>query len=346
MANSGLSAWADEMRSAYLYRIMADVEEGKHSSTLFRSLADEAEGQARIWADGASRSGVAVPADYLPDLRTRFVARLTRRFGPRSMRGVLAAMKVRGLSIYGHATPGHPMPTTIEAMKARHRGVSTGGSLRAAVFGVNDGLVSNCSLILGVAGATAEPRAVLLAGIAGLLAGAFSMAAGEYVSVRSQREMFEHQIALEEKELATYPEEEAEELALIYAARGMSRDEAHLLATRTIADPKRALDTLAREELGLNPDELGSPWGAAISSLTAFAAGALVPLMPFLLLAGERALLASISVTGIALFIVGVLISLFTGRNSLVSGLRMLAIGAAAGALTYLIGTLLGVAIS
>lgn len=347
MSSSELSAWSDEMRSAYLYRVMADVEgETSPSSNLFRSLADEAESQAQIWASDASAHGVAVPDAYQPDFRTRLVARLTRQFGPRPMRAVLAAMKVRGLSVYGHAAPGHPAPTSIEAMKARHRGVSTGGALRAAVFGINDGLVSNCSLILGVAGAAVQNRFVLLSGIAGLLAGAFSMAAGEYVSVRSQREMFEHQISLEEKELATYPEEEAEELALIYAARGMSRDDAQLLATRTIADPKRALDTLAREELGLNPDELGSPWGAAISSFAAFAVGALVPVVPFLMLGGDRALIAGIAATAIALFVVGVTISLFTGRNAAWSGLRMLAIGAAAGATTYAIGKVLGVTLS
>lgn len=338
-----LDGWFDEMRSAYLYRVMATIEHGSPHSVLFSELANEAESQAGIWAADARKHGVPVPPHYAPDLRTRLVAGLTRRFGPRPMRTVLAAMKVRGMSIYGHAIPGHPTPTNIEDMKARHRGVASGGSLRAAVFGINDGLVSNCSLILGVAGATSDSRVILLSGIAGLLAGAFSMASGEYVSVRSQREMFEHQISLEKKELETYPEEEAEELALIYAARGMSRDDAHALATNTIADPARALDTLAREELGLNPDELGSPWGAAGSSLIAFAAGAVLPLIPFLATTGDRALLVSIALTALALFGVGAAISLFTGRNATLSGLRMLAIGAGAGALTYAIGKLLGV---
>ena len=171
-----------------------------------------------------------------------------------------------------------PLPTTLEDVGKRHRGVSGGGNLRAAVFGVNDGLVSNASLILGVAGASANNSIILLSGVAGLLAGAFSMAAGEYVSVRSQREMFEHQIGLERDELAQYPEEEAEELALIYAARGLAREDAQKLAKAIIADPAQALDTLAREELGLNPEELGSPWGVAIFSFLSFAAGALMPL--------------------------------------------------------------------
>jgi VIT1/CCC1 family predicted Fe2+/Mn2+ transporter len=256
---------------------------------------------------------------------------------------VLAAMKVRGLSVYTHAQPGHPRPTSIEDMQARHRNVATGGNLRAAVFGVNDGLVSNCSLILGVAGAAASNNMIVLSGVAGLLAGAFSMAAGEWVSVRSQREMFEHQIGLERKELAEYPAEEAQELALIYEARGLPADEAAALATSTVADPVKALDTLAREELGLNPDELGSPWGAAISSFLSFALGALIPLAPFLFVRGEAALPTSIGITAVALFAVGAATSLFTGRSAMRDGVRMLAIGGGAGAVTYAIGKLLGV---
>jgi VIT1/CCC1 family predicted Fe2+/Mn2+ transporter len=335
-------AWHEEKRSAYLYRVMAEAEAGTPRAELFRGLAAEAENQAGIWA---RQAGTAVP-EYAPDLRARMVAALVRRHGPRPLRSVLVAMKVRGLSVYSHAAPGHPLPTTLDEVGKRHRAVSGGGNLRAAVFGVNDGLVSNASLILGVAGASANNSIILLSGVAGLLAGAFSMAAGEYVSVRSQREMFEHQIGLERDELAQYPEEEAEELALIYAARGLSREDAQKLAKTIIADPAQALDTLAREELGLNPEDLGSPWGVAIFSFLSFAAGALVPLLPFFALSGERALLVSIAVTALALFGVGAVISLFTGRSALRDGLRMLAIGAAAGALTYAIGKLLGVSLT
>lgn len=343
--SGALEGWADEMRSAYLYRVMARAEGSNARAALFERLAAEAESQAQVWAEKARSRGEPAPPRFAPDRRTRLVAHMVSRVGPRMLRNVLAAMKVRGLSVYTHAVPGHPAPTSIDEMAERHRNAGTGGSLRAAVFGVNDGLVSNCSLILGVAGASAEPRMILLSGAAGLLAGAFSMAAGEYVSMRSQREMFEHQIALERKELETYPDEEADELALIYVARGMAEAEADALARRTIADPERALDTLAREELGLNPDELGSPWGAAISSFAAFAAGALIPLLPFLVLASSHALPTSVGVTAVALFGVGALISLFTGRGAIVSGVRMLAIGAAAGALTYAIGSVLGVSL-
>src|SRR5258708_17632567 len=181
MAQSG-EGWIDETRSAYLYRVIAEVERGSPRSNLFTQLAREAEGQAAIWARNAGLA--SVPA-FAPDLRTRIVASLARRYGPRAMRGVLAAMKVRRLSVYRHAAPGHPAPTSPEQVGNRHRGVAGGGNLRAAVFGINDGLVSNASLILGVAGASANNTTILLSGIAVLLAGAFSMAAGEYVLVRA-----------------------------------------------------------------------------------------------------------------------------------------------------------------
>jgi len=334
--------WHEEKRSAYLYLVMADAEAGTPRAALFRGLAAEAENQAGIWAH---RAGAAAP-EYVPDLRARVVAALVRRYGPRALRAVLVAMKVRGLSVYSHDAPGHPRPTMLEDVGKRHRGVSGSGNLRAAVFGINDGLVSNASLILGVAGASANNSIILLSGVAGLLAGAFSMAAGEYVSVRSQREMFEHQIGLERDELAQYPEEETEELALIYAARGLAREDARRLAKAIIADPAQALDTLAREELGLNPEDLGSPWGVAILSFLSFATGALVPLLPFFALRGNAALLVSIAFTALTLFGVGATISLFTGRSALRDGLRMLFIGAAAGSLTFAIGKLLGVSLT
>jgi VIT1/CCC1 family predicted Fe2+/Mn2+ transporter len=345
-AQAAIHGWTEEMRSAHLYRVIAQTETGTPREQLFRSLAAEAESQAAIWAASARAKGAAVPVSFAPDLRTRIVERLVGRYGARATRSILAAMKVRGLSVYSHAHPGHPRPTSIEEMAKRHRGVATGGNLRAAVFGVNDGLVSNLSLILGVAGASSNNTFVLLSGVAGLLAGAFSMAAGEYVSVRSQREMFEYQIGLEREELAEYPAEEAQELALIYEARGLDKDDAAALATSTVANKDRALDTLAREELGLNPDELGSPWGAATSSFLSFAAGALVPLAPFLALNDHTALATSIALTAAALFAVGATISLFTGRSALRDGSRMLAIGGVAGALTYAIGRLLGVSLS
>jgi VIT1/CCC1 family predicted Fe2+/Mn2+ transporter len=240
---------------------------------------------------------------------------------------------------------GHTMPTSLSEVGASHRS-SLGGNLRASVFGVNDGLVSNASLVLGVAGAGAANSYVLMTGAAGLLAGALSMAAGEYVSVRTQREMYEYQIALERDEVAEYPEEEAEELALIYEARGLEIQQARDLSRSLLAHPEQALDVLAREELGLNPDDLGSPWQAATASFLAFACGATVPLLPFLLRApGGRALGMTVALTAVALFAVGMALSLFTGRDALRGGLRMVAIGGGAGLVSYLVGRALGVAI-
>ena len=343
-----LESWNEEQRSAFLYRVCAEAEAGTTRAELFRRLAGEAEAQAAIWRAQLTARGANAPAPFVPDARTRFVAGLIKWLGPRRIKNVLAAMKVRGMSIYGTSLgrdPGHTAPTAGATIEHRHRGLGGGNNLRAAVFGVNDGLVSNSGLILGIAGASPDPHVVLLTGVAGMCAGAFAMAAGEYVSVRSQRELYEYQIGLERDELAQYPEAEAQELALIYAAKGLPAAEATKLANRMVADPEHALDTLAREELGLNPEELGSPWGAAISSFVSFSAGALLPLIPFMVAPGVRALPIAIAITAVSLFSVGALLSLFTGRNSLYSGARMLLLGAIAGSVTYAIGRLAGVAL-
>lgn len=341
-----IESWAEEKRSAYLYRTVARVEAGTVRAGLFNELAGEADKQAALWAARAEARGARVPGDYAPDLRARLVARLIPVFGTRALRGVLSAMKVRGMALYAGPSRGHSMPTSVDQIGQRHRHVQSGGNLRAAVFGVSDGLVSTASLIMGVAGATADPRIVLLSGSAGLIAGAFSMAAGEFVSVRSQREMYEYQIGLEREELEHYPDEEAEELALIYKARGLDQDEARRLAQTIIADPDKALDTLAREELGLNPDDLGSPSGAASSSFLSFAAGGLIPLLPYVFGIGASRLEIAVAFTAVALFGVGAVLSLFTGRSAMLSGLRMLAIGLAAGGVTHLAGRLLGVTLA
>lgn len=334
--SNDLEGWREELSSAYLYRRLAAREEGSRKA-LFLELATAAERQAGLW----TQKMAALPPDFSPGLRTRIVGWLIQRFDPRAIKPILAATKVRGLSVYLNDTPGHTMPEHVDEVGGRHRGIAHGGNLRAAVFGVNDGLVSNAGLILGIVGAGSEPRTVVLTGVAGLLAGAFSMAAGEYVSVRSQREMYEYQIGLERDEFALYPEEEKQELALIYAARGLSKPEAERLASTMTSDPKRALDALAREELGLNVDQLGSPWGAAISSFLAFAFGAVIPLLPYVF--GAKTVSGSVALAAMALFGVGSALSLFTGRNALASGLRMLFIGGCAGVATYLIGSLLGV---
>lgn len=341
-----LKNWQEEKKSAYLYRILAQLEADSPQGKLFFHLAEEAEKQAFIWSDAIKKSGKLPPKDYSPEFRTRFIAWMLRRFGPRHMKMILAATKVRGMSVYSSAKPGHPFPSNVEEVGRRHKAGSSSGVLRAAVFGINDGLVSNASLILGIAGASSNKNFILLSGIAGLLAGAFSMGAGEYISMRSQREMFEHQIGLEKEELEEYPSAEAAELALIYEAKGLSKQEAQEVAEKIIGDPSRALDTLAREELGLNPEQLGSPWGAMFSSCTFFAIGAMVPLGPYLFIHGTSTLLVSIALTAAALFVVGAALSLFTGKNFWWGGLRMLLIGGGAGAASFLIGKLLGVGLS
>jgi len=340
-------SWYHEKESAWLYRQVASAEADPKKRELFLKLAAAAEQQARKWQRVGAGSGAATAPEptFSPSLRARIVAWLLRRFEARSLRMVLAAMKVRGLSVYAGApaVAGHPMPTTLGEVGARHRS-AIGGSLRAAVFGVNDGLVSNVSLVLGVAGAGVGSAVVLTTGAAGLLAGALSMAAGEYVSVRSQREMYEHQIALEREELEEYPEEEAEELALIYNARGVELEQARSVSRALLAQPKQALDVLAREELGLNPEELGSPWRAASTSFLTFALGAAVPLLPFIVGAtGMYAVKVSGVITLVTLFAVGLGLSLFTGLGAVHSALRMVLIGGGAGLVSFLVGHLLGV---
>ncbi len=338
-----LASWKEEKNSAYLYRILSDEESGTPRQLLFLELAREADEQSELWAREIRKSGDAVPDRYIPGARVKTVAWLIRKLGARRIKPVLAAIKIRGLAVYSNRRPAsHPMPVSIEDVGASHRGAGTSGGLRAAVFGVNDGLVSIALLVLGIAGATSTGATILLTGVAGLLAGAISMAAGEWISMRSQREMFEYQIGLERDELEQYPAEETEELALIYQARGMQREEAYALAKRMTADPELGLDTLAREELGLNPDELGSPWQAAAFSFFAFVFGGLIPLLPFLLDIRRHPLLIAIVLSGIALFVVGAALSLFTGRQALWGGLRMLLIGSLAGAATYFIGDFLG----
>ncbi len=268
---TALDNWYHEKESAWLYLQVAAVEPDPRKSRLFLQLAAAAEQQAAKWI---AATGDVTDRVFLPTLRARIVARLIRRFGPRSLRPVLAAMKLRGLSVYsapspiqvepgptpsrqgsvpGRQTPapaavGHVMPTSLSEVGARHRS-GLGGVLRASVFGINDGLLSNASLVLGVAGAGTANAYVLMTGVAGLLAGALSMAAGEYVSVRTQREMYEYQISLERDEVAKYPQEEAEELALIYEARGVDIVQAREVSHSLMSRPEQALDVLAREEL-------------------------------------------------------------------------------------------------
>jgi len=236
----------------------------------------------------------------------------------------------------------HPTDIRPPRPEHHHRDIQ-GGKARAAVFGVSDGLVSNVSLILGVAGASTTGCFVRLAGLAGLIAGSVSMAAGEYVSMQAQRELLERELDIERRELARRPHVEQVELAHIYESRGVDPDTARDLATQMMRDPEMALETHAREELGINPTALGSPVGAAVSSFVAFAIGALVPLLPWFFSRGNGAVVASIILGAVAALTVGTVLARFTGRSRVVSALRQLAIAAVAAGVTYGIGRAVGV---
>ena len=329
-----INNWREEMRSAYLYQIMADNEENILHKKLFLDLKEAATKQASMWEKKIIEEGMKPPAQFKPDIRTKIIAWLVKCLGTETLHSMLSAMKIRGMSVFTRYHSEH-----------KHTGLNAASNLRAAVFGVNDGLISNMSLILGVAGGNGDHHVILLAGVAGLLAGACSMGAGEYISVRSQREVFEYQIAIEKQELEEYPEEEMEELSLIYQARGVPKDQAEQLAKLMIENPETGLNALAREELGLNPDELVSPYGAMISSFIAFSVGAAIPLVPFLIGNYSWSLTASTLITAVTLFIIGMILSLFTNRHPILSGLRMLMVGVIAGALTFFIGKLLGVSL-
>jgi VIT1/CCC1 family predicted Fe2+/Mn2+ transporter len=221
----------------------------------------------------------------------------------------------------------------------QHRDV-TGGWIRPAVFGVTDGLVSNTALIAGVVGASVTTHAVMLTGLAGLVAGAFSMATGEYVSVASQAEVTRAEIEIEKAEILRVPQAEQAELAAIYVARGVDKDLADQVAKQLSKDPEQAWRVHAREELGVDPDDLPSPWVASGSSFVAFALGAVLPVLPYLL--GATTLWAAVVLAGSGLFLAGVLVSRFTAKTWWYAGSRQLLLGAAAAAVTYAIGSAIG----
>ena len=373
---ASLAGLALERDAIYLYDRLAAIEKDPQRRAAFESIAASERRHAAIWEAKLTSLGEQVPPSARPSWRVRQIALLARLFGTRAVSDAVKALEGYEESVYGahsdvaevheiandeakHAEIWKGLDQTTRGKGASaHRAavVETqarepwhrsggGGTLRAAIFGVSDGLVSNAALVLGIAGATSggDGSFVVLAGVAGLLAGAFSMAAGEYVSMRSQTEVLERQIELERAELEAMPEEEEKEIAAIYRGRGFAEAEAAAIAKQLMADPKIALETLVREELGLDPEELGSPWGASIGSFLAFAIGAFVPLLPFILLTGGTALAVSIGLTSLALFAVGASVSLLTGRSALYSGARQLLIGIAAAGITYLIGSLIGV---
>ncbi len=360
--------YIDEMNSATIYDALAQTAKDERIAEVYRRMAEVERKHARKWESLYCEDGAQLPP-FKPALRTRIMIWLAKRFGPEAVLTGLQAMEKDGAGAYkAHGGVGDfasdeqthsivlnqlrrtvrgGIPGSVVAqLEGRHR--STGGNaLRAAVLGANDGLVSNLSLVMGVAGATMDNRGILIAGLAGLLAGAFSMALGEWLSVQSSRELYSHQIKIEAEEIEQAPEEEAEELALVYESRGLEKEQARVMAAKILADKDNALDTLAREELGIDPDELGgSAWEAAITSFVLFAVGAIVPVISFTFMTGTEAIIASIGFSTVGLFLIGAAITLFTGRSVLFSGLRMVIFGLLAAAITFGIGRLIGVSIA
>ena len=356
-----------EIDGVALYERLAAAEKDPERRQIFLDLAETEKKHVARWAQALRDAGVEVGSPR-PSMRVRILGFLADRIGPRAVLPMVSAMESTGFDNYMAQSEAGPAMARDERSHSRtlstlyspgggndvagivqrerwHR-VDAGGTLRASIFGINDGLVSNLSLVIGVAGANPDGRFIILAGVAGLLAGAFSMGAGEFVSVTSQRELFERQIALEKEELEADPESERKELALIYRAKGLPPAEAESLSQRIIADRGVALETLAREELGLNPDELGSPYRVALSSFVAFAAGAIIPVVPFLFGSSWWHFGTAVAMSGVALFAIGAGVSLFTGKSTLYSGARQLAIGAVAAAVTFTIGKLIGVGTS
>jgi VIT1/CCC1 family predicted Fe2+/Mn2+ transporter len=358
-----------EIDSASLYRAMAEAESDPQLAEVYRRLAAVESAHAEFWKKQLDRLGARV-GGLRAGWRSRALAWLSRRFGPGFVLPTITALEQGDSAQYdaqpeavaaglpgderSHARvvravagglPGGLSGAAWVRLEGRHR--TGGNALRAAVLGANDGLVSNLSLVMGVAGAEAAGHIILLTGLAGLVAGACSMAMGEWLSVTSARELAERQIDIERQELEQAPEEEKAELALIYQAKGLSEAEAERLAETLIGNKDTALDTLAREELGIDPGELGgSPWVAGATSFGLFAIGALVPVLPFMVLSGTPAVLASLALGGLALLGIGAGTSLFTGRGLAVSAFRQLAIGLAAAAITWGIGRLVGVSLA
>jgi VIT1/CCC1 family predicted Fe2+/Mn2+ transporter len=355
-----------EFDGALVYRAMASSAGDQRLAKLFTQMAEDEERHAELWQARLTDAGAR--AHVRASWRARILSLLARRFGAGLVAPLVASQERGGRTMYDdqpevigtslpadersharllHTVTGGASGMLLARFEGRHRAIG-GNALRAAVLGANDGLVSNFSLVMGVAGASAGGQPVLIAGLAGLLAGSLSMALGEWLSVQSARELYANQIAVEAEELTAFPKEEAEELRLIYEAKGLEAHDAVRLAEQIIAgDRKVALDTMTREELGIDPEELGgSAWTAAITSFLLFALGAIVPVVPFLVGSGGLAIAASAALSALALFGLGMAITLLTGRNPLIAGLRQVGFGLVAAGITFGIGALLGAALT
>ncbi|MFN8639464.1 MAG: VIT1/CCC1 transporter family protein, partial [Dehalococcoidia bacterium] len=328
----------EEVDGLFIYHTLHDIEEDPDLKDLYERLIANEQRHLDLWQNELAKAGVdSTPGP--PSMRARILMRLARTFGADLVLPIIknfetgaesmyrgdavaeaaglvedegAHAKVFGILGSGHGNEDGVKGSVIGRVESRHRALGGGNALRAAVLGANDGLVSNLALVAGVAGANPGNSTVILAGIAGLLAGACSMALGEWISVTTSLEATNTQIEVEREELRLMPEAEAEELALIYQARGMRRNEAEALSRSVMADPEQALATLAREELGVVPEELGSAMTAAVTSFVLFAIGAVMPILPFVFVQGTPALIGGALFSGIGLFGLGAGMTLLT----------------------------------
>jgi vacuolar iron transporter family protein len=354
-----------ERDGSELYKSLATTERDPHLAELYQRMSETEQRHANIWADYLSKLGETIPT-YTAGWRTRMIIWLAKRFGVNSVLPMVSSMErgashdydtqpearaagmpkdersherlFRSVEITGGGVAG----PALARFEGRHRGTG-GNALRAAVLGASDGLTTNLSLVMGVAGANLPGHTILFTGLAGMLAGALSMSIGEWLSVQSARELYTHQITVERQELLEMPEEEREELALIYEAKGIDRETANRMAERIMSQGEAALDTLSREELGIDPEELGgSAWTASIMSFMLFAIGAVIPVIPFVFGSGTVAVLFSLLLGILGFFIVGVGITLTTGAPLLKSAGRQVLLGLAAAAITFGLGSLVG----
>lgn len=358
-----------EIDSAIVYRAMARAEPDARLASVYLRLAEVEERHLGFWEDQIRALGHD-PGPRRPSWRARAMRLLAGRFGAQLVLPTVATLErvdqtayddqpeaegtglpedershARVLRYIAGGSPAGVAGETLGKLEGRHRAPG-GNSLRAAVLGANDGLTSNLALLMGVAGSGLPGRAIVIAGISGLLAGACSMAIGEWISVQSARELYRRQVSTEASELRTVPDEEQEELSLIYEAKGLPPEEAAEVAERLMADHRMALDTMVREELGLDPSELGgSPNTAAGASFVLFAIGAVLPLIPFLFATGMAAIGTAIGFAAIGLLVIGALITLLTGRNVLFSASRQLVFGMVAAGVTFGLGRLIGAAV-
>jgi VIT1/CCC1 family predicted Fe2+/Mn2+ transporter len=315
----------------------------------YRRIAEGERANATFWESRLREFGVAAPPPH-PRLRVRVLGRLARWFGtgfvmPTVVRLEHADPLETPVDREGHRD--HFVPTHGRVARAHRHRAAGGNTLRASVLGANDGLVSNVSLVMGMAGAATGNHAVLLAGLAGLVAGACSMALGEWLSVNSSREFYQAQITERAERLAVAPEEGVRHIAGIYRDKGLGRAKAAHLAEHLAETPRTALDTLVREDLGVDPSELGgSAWSAAVSSFCFFAFGAIFPVAPYFFLGGRAAMFASMGTTFLGLCLIAIGTSLFTGRSLVFSIARQFAITALAAAITFGVGHLLGTLIA